>query len=86
MHGLRLGGFLVPSVELVVEGPGAVHRRDVLRDAREVDRQAGRVPKHAREFLGEIRAAVEPEDRHDATGDERLHDLSVCVALAVPVR
>ena len=34
---------------------------------------------------GKIGAAVEPEHRYDATGEERLHDLGVGVVFPVPV-
>ena len=87
MHGLRLGGLLEAPVQLVVERARAVHRRDVLRDAGEVERPVGRVAERGCEVLGEIGAAVEPEHRDDAAGDERLDDLGVrIVVAAVAVR
>ena len=45
VHGLGLDGRLEAPVQLVVERPRAVHRRDVLRDAGEVERPLARVPE-----------------------------------------
>ena len=86
MHRLGLGRLLEAPVQLVVEGARAVHRRHVLRDAGEIQRPVGRVAERGRELPGELGATVEPEDRDDASGDERLDDLCVRVAFSVPVR
>ena len=57
----RLDRRLEPCVQLVVERAGALHRRDVLRDAREVDRPVVGHVERAREVLREIACAVEPD-------------------------
>ena len=69
-------------MQLVVERARAVHRRDVLRDAREVERAVARVPEGRRKVGGEVDAAVEPEHRHDAPRGDRLDDLGIGVARA----
>ena len=81
MHRLRLHRRLEPAVQLVVERPGAVHGRDVLRDPREVDRKLARVPERRGQLRRQVSRAVEPEHRHDAAGDDRLDDLRLGVAL-----
>ena len=82
MHRLRLRRLLETAVQLVVERSRPVHRGDVLRDAREVRRTVGRVAECRRELRGKLDAAVQPEHRDDAAGEERLDDLGVGVAPA----
>ena len=50
VHRLRLDRRLEPAVQLVVERPGAVHGRDVLRDPRQVERELARVPERGRQL------------------------------------
>ena len=87
MHRLRLDRRLEPAVQLVVERPGAVHRRDVLRDAREVDRAGRRGPERGRE----LRRQVAPRRRARCTGTTRpatiaFDDLASSSAAAVAGR
>ena len=87
VHRLGLRRLLEATVQLVVERPRAVHRGDVLRDARQVRRPVDRVAERRRELRGEVGASVEAEHRDDAPGEERLDDLRVGVAIgAMAVR
>ena len=79
MHGLWLERLLEAPVQLVVQRARAVHRRDVLRDAGEVERAVAGVAERGGEVRGEVGAAVEPEHRDDTARDERLDDLGVGV-------
>ena len=60
---LRLDRGLEVPVELVVERAGAVHRRDVLRHAREVERTLARVLERRRKLGRKVARAVETEHR-----------------------
>ncbi len=82
VHGLGLDRRFEAPVELVVQGPRAVHGRDVLRDARQVERALARIAEGRGELCREVGRAVEPEHRYEAAGEDRLHDLRVRVALA----
>ena len=79
MQRAGLDGRLEVAVQLVVQRPGAAHRRDVLRDAREVDEPVVRYSEGTREARGEIARAVETDDRHDATRHQGVDDLSILV-------
>ena len=81
VHGLRLDRGVEPAVELVVQRAGAVHGRDVLGNAREVDRALARIPERRGELRREVRRPVEPKHRYETPREDRLHDLRVCVRL-----
>jgi hypothetical protein len=70
---------LEPGVELVVERSGALHRRDVLRDAGEIDRPVVWNRERLGEVLREVARAVEADHGHDPAGEHGLDDLSFLV-------
>ena len=84
MQRARLDGRLEARVQLVVERARALHRRDVLRDAREVDGPIVRNVERARQVRGEVARAVEAEHGHDPAGEQRLHDLALLVRRGSP--
>ena len=72
----------------------ALHERHVLRDAREVAHQAGRVLEEAREVGGDVRPGRRPragavpfgfrgraDDEHQAAGQQCSHDVGVVIRL-----
>ncbi len=79
MQRAGLDSSLESGVELVVQRPRALHRRDVLRDAREVDRAIVGYGEGPGEMIREIPGAVQADHGHDAAGEERLHDLAFLV-------
>ena len=82
---LRLDRRLEPAVQLVVEWPGAVHGRDVLRGVPARGRRGARCATRTMPPAPTpgLSRAVEPEHRHDAPRDDRLDDLRLdCVALS----
>jgi hypothetical protein len=70
----RCGLALEAFVESVVERPGALHHRHVLRDARQLERVAPRVLEAAGELLGEL-GDVRSEERDEAAGEECIGDV-----------
>lgn len=82
MDWARLDCRLEASMELVVEGPRSLHRRDVLGDSRKVDRSPVRHLEGMRKVLGEIPRSGDADHGDDATRGDRLHDLRVHVLRA----
>ena len=80
MERTRLDGRLEPRVQLVVERSRPLHRCHVLGDACEIDGAIVRHLERPGEMLGEIASAVETDHRNDATGQQRLHDLTLFIA------
>ena len=79
MEGARLDGGFEPRVQLVVERPRPLHRRDVLGDAREIDRAIVRYLEGPGEMLSEITRPVETDHGHDPTREKGFDDLSLLV-------
>ena len=75
----RFDGGFETRVELVVQRPASLHRGDVLRDAGEVDRSVFRHVERSREVGRQIACSVDAEDGYDATGKQRLDDLTLLV-------
>ena len=79
-----LHGSLESRVQFVVQRTGPLHRRDVLRDTREVDGSVVRDSEKRGQMLRELAGAVETDDGHDGSGEQSLEDLGVDVLVAVP--
>ena len=79
MEWSRLDGGFETRMELVVQRTASLHRGDVLGDAGEVDGSVFRHVERARKVGREIACAVEAEDGNDATGQQRLDDLTLLV-------
>ena len=83
----RFDSSLEPRVQLVVQRPGALHRRDVLRHTCKVDRRMVGDTECAGQMLCEVAGAVEPDHGDDAASEESFHDLGIHVvgsSVAVP--
>ena len=79
MQRARLDRRLEARVQLVVERPGALHRRDVLRDPGQIDGPVVGHVERARQMSCQVAGAVEAEDRNDPAGKQRLDDLGLLV-------
>jgi hypothetical protein len=79
VHGLRLDRLLEPLVQLVVERAFALHRRDVLRDAREIERPVVGNVERAHEVRGELLGAVEAEHGDDPPREQRFEHVALPV-------
>src|SRR5262245_11221235 len=83
MQRTRLHRLLEQLVELVVERPKALHHRDVLRDAGEVQRAVFGDIEGTRKMRGQLTRAVVTDDRDHTTRYQCLHDLAFRVTTAV---
>ena len=79
MQRARLERRFEARVQLVVERPGALHRRDVLRDSSEIERPVVGHVERARQMSRQVAGAVEAEDGNDPTGQQGLDDLGLLV-------
>ena len=70
---------LETGVQLVVERARPLHGRDVLRNAREIDRPVIRDGEGLREMGRKVAHTVEAEHRNDPAGEERAEDLRVVI-------
>ena len=76
------------GVELLVQRPESLHRRDVLRDPAERAGQVGGNAEGVREALRQLGAPDEPDDGHDPSRQHGTEDLGLHLSRrpAVPGR
>src|SRR5918996_3870978 len=79
MEWARLRRGLEERVQLVVQRSRALHRRDVLGDAREVGETLARHLERAREMRCQVADAVEAQNGDYTPGEECAHDLGFLV-------